>query len=208
MIKVLSPFEVLLNKIEKAFCGLEDLDILVSRQDLYKAEGLASKFGFIKVNSPNYKADTGVEDFLFLSDDGKWFHLHVHYQAVFGNGVIRDYHIPLESYLFSRALRNVEYNVNVICPEDDLCFFLLRHLVRKSKLIGYVNFKDELEYLLNFYRDENLTYENSDVFPEEIIGYLKLEDKSKESIEDLRRVVLKKLKFTLYSTFLSALENR
>lgn len=211
MIKVSSPFEVLLkvwnesnidyciwkgvNKIEDAFMGLEDLDILVSRSDLYKAEELASKFGFVKVNSPNYKADTGVEDFLFLSEEGKWFHLHVHYQAVFGNGVIRDYHIPLESYLLSRSIKNIKYDIKVICPEDDLCFFLLRHLVRKSKLIGFVNFDAELKDLLKFYQAENLTFDNSDIFPEEIFRYLKLEDKTKESIKDLRRIVLEKLKF-------------
>jgi len=211
MINVVSPLEALLNiwneseinyciwkgvnKIENAFKGDEDLDILVSKKDLYNAEKLASQYGFIKVNSPNYKADVAVEDFIFLSEEGKWYHLHVHYLAIFGNGVIRDYHIPLEEYLISKSILHDMYNVKVISPEDDLCFFLLRHLVRKSKLLGYVDFYNELIELIDYYQVENIVFNNSDIFPKEIPEYLKLKNKSKSSIKILRKKILKKMSY-------------
>jgi len=174
--------------------GKEDLDLLIDNKSLEKAFKLLKKRGFFEVVNSIEKDDFGTHDFLYLTENSEWIHIHVHLYILFGNSVVRDYYLPIESEILDSKEFNLEHKIWVINSYDDILLSLSRYIIRRKPLIGYANLSLDLQTLKMYYLNRAIESlgDRKGVYNDYLIdASLNLEEISERSVVDLRSKVAK-----------------
>jgi hypothetical protein len=83
--------------IDRSATGENDLDLLVSRSDAERFEGILRRLGFKDVRQPRWKQLPGVYHSYGLDRTGAFVHIHAHYQLVIGDDMTKNVDLPLVS---------------------------------------------------------------------------------------------------------------
>ncbi|MCF2870942.1 hypothetical protein L0664_07685 [Octadecabacter sp. G9-8] len=137
-------------KLDEVFAGTEDLDVLVNPADVTAFVQTLAAHQFFEVRKMAAKSDIGARDFFHMDASGRVFHIHIHTQIIFGNALIRDYHVPIEHDLLRARIWDDDHEIWCATPEHDQFLFLCRHSARKKNGF-YVSFKSEYASLRAFY---------------------------------------------------------
>lgn len=118
----------------KALQGIDDLDILINRNNTNELLIILSKLNFKHFYTPAARTYVGIEDWMgFDEDTGKIIHLHLHYNLVVGEKHLKGFHLPFEFDILSNRVYNEEYGVYFSSFYDELLMLLLRVSIKKRK---------------------------------------------------------------------------
>lgn len=128
--------------IDRSATGENDLDLLVSRSDAERFEGILRRLGFKDVRQPRWKQLPGVYHSYGLDRTGAFVHIHAHYQLVIGDDMTKNIHLPVEdAYLDSATL---DRTFKIPAPEFELAVFLIRMTVKHCTWDAFVTFQGSL----------------------------------------------------------------
>ena len=117
-------------RLNRSIRGLTDLDLLIDSSHGQQFRLILFQHNLKPINSPQALQYPAVEDYLgFDSETGRLFHLHVHYQLILGEQVVKNYRLPLEEAF----LNNVQYYqqlVKIPVPELELVVLAIRALLK------------------------------------------------------------------------------
>ena len=129
--------------IARSESGENDLDLLVSRADAERFEGILRRLGFRDTRQPAWKQLPGVYHSYGLDPPtGAWVHIHAHYQLVIGDDMTKNIHLPVEdAYLASSTL---EGTFKIPSPAFELALFLIRMTVKHCTWDSLASFQGSL----------------------------------------------------------------
>jgi thymidylate kinase len=131
------------ESIARSASGENDLDLLVSRSDAGRFEGILRRLGFKETRQPRWKQLPGVYHSYGLDPGtGAFVHIHAHYQLVIGDDMTKNIHLPVEAaYLASARL---DRTFKVPSPAFELAVFLIRMTVKHCTWDAFVTFQGSL----------------------------------------------------------------
>lgn len=110
-----------------ALIGVDDLDILINRDDYAKTMKILYSLGLKHFYTPKERTYIGIEDFLgFDEESGIIFHLHLHTQLDIGEKHLKGFHIPLEYYILKNRRYDENMNVYMSSYSDELLMLIIR----------------------------------------------------------------------------------
>ena len=144
------------DRIDRSLSGENDLDLLVERTHAGRLLEAATGLGFKRAVTHVDREFPTLEDWYGLDRDSQRFvHLHVHFQLVLGEPLIKNHRLPVERAML--ATRRREGPIAVAAPAAELAVLVLR-AVLKERAIGLLRpsgrrrlsegTRRELEFLL------------------------------------------------------------
>lgn len=129
--------------IAKSASGENDLDLLVSRSDAERFEGILRRLGFKDTRQPRWKQLPGVyHSYGVDPETGALVHIHAHYQLVIGDDMTKNIHLPVEAaYL---ASSRPDRTFMLPSPPFELAVFLIRMTVKHCTWDAFVTFQGAL----------------------------------------------------------------
>ena len=128
--------------IARSATGENDLDLLVSRSDAERFEGILRRLGFKDVRQPRWKQLPGIYHSYGLDPTGASVHIHAHYQLVIGDDMTKNIHLPVEeAYLDSATL---DRTFKIPSPGFELALFLIRMTVKHCTWDAFLTFQGSL----------------------------------------------------------------
>lgn len=116
-------------RLAEGLNGKTDLDLLIDPQQQEQWRRMLQRHDLKALDAAPGKGYPGVENVLgFDSNSGRLFHLHVHYQLILGEQLVKNYVLPLhEQFLDSATVHN---GVKIPAPELELIVFCIRALLK------------------------------------------------------------------------------
>jgi thymidylate kinase len=129
--------------IGRSASGENDLDLLVSRADAERFEGILRRLRFKDTRQPRWKQLPGVYHAYGLDPaTGALVHIHAHYQLVIGDDMTKNIHLPVEAaYL---ASSKPDRTFMLPSPAFELAVFLIRMTVKHCTWDAFVTFQGSL----------------------------------------------------------------
>jgi thymidylate kinase len=129
--------------IARSATGENDLDLLVSRSDAERFEGILRRLGFKDVRQPRWKQLPGIYHSYGLDPGtGAFVHIHAHYQLVVGDDMTKNVHLPVEAAYLASARPDQTFRLPA--PEFELAVFLIRMTVKHCTWDAFVTFQGSL----------------------------------------------------------------
>ena len=117
--------------LAESFASKRDFDLLVAQNDAGCLRDCLKRLGLKRRHCTQDKAYPGMEDYLgFDAQTGNLFHLHVHFQLVFGRKLDKNYRLPIEREILATATDDEIYPIKRICPELELIVLVLRSILK------------------------------------------------------------------------------
>ncbi len=114
-----------------ALRGETDLDLLVDPDDRSEFLGVLDRLGFVALEPPAVRKVPGIDGYLGLDPaTGSLIHLDVHYRLVLGEQLVKNHHLPVESWLLDDAARME--GVAVPRPERELLMLYIRSMLKTT----------------------------------------------------------------------------
>lgn len=189
--------------VEKALVGIDDLDILVDRNQINILLPILSKLKFKHFYTPITRTYVGIEDYLgFDEETGKIIHLHLHYKLTIGEKHLKGFQVPYE-YQMVKNRRWDEKN-KIYCSSyfDELLLLILRLGMKNRKRdffkrnVFEKSTKAEFDWLKELCSDFCEKIDSQEMLTERLINICK-----KIYNGDCSFFTMKKLKKYLYKDF-------
>ena len=134
------------TNLSDSFQGKGDFDVLVDKNEIVKIEKLIAEHNGKRHNPIHVGSYPGVDNWLvFDEEDGKLFHLHLHYQLVTGKKFVKEYVLPWNELLFTTRIKDPVYDIYVTNPNVELVLLAFRSVLKAK-------FFDFTKKLLGVYR--------------------------------------------------------
>lgn len=112
-------------RLAQALAGMDDIDLLVHREDAGLLQSAMAEAGFKRTTSRAGLGHPGVFHALALDDAaGRLVHLHAYVQIVGGDSLVKAWRLPAEGLLLSDC--RLVHGWPVPSPESELAVFVLR----------------------------------------------------------------------------------
>ncbi len=138
--------------IHQALSGIDDLDLLVDREQTCVFFEVLHQLGFREVVDRPSRQIPGIHHLYgYDAASGQTVHVHAHFQLVLGHDMTKNYHLPLERAVLSSAQR--DRLLPIASPSVELILYSLRMLLKFNRLhnplrkIDMLQNHRELEYL-------------------------------------------------------------
>jgi len=129
--------------IARSASGENDLDLLVSRSDAERFEGILRRLGFKDTRQPRWKQLPGVYHSYGLDPaTGALVHIHAHYQLVIGDDMTKNIHLPVEASYLASSTHDRTFMIP--SPAFELAVFLIRMTVKHCTWDAFVTFQAAL----------------------------------------------------------------
>lgn len=117
--------------IERSASGENDLDLLISRNDISRFSEILYRFGFKGAKAPREKQLPGVQDFFGWDEySGKLVHVHAHYQLILGHDMTKNYRLPVEREYLASAKKQGLFELPEL--EFEYIIFVIRMTLKHS----------------------------------------------------------------------------
>ena len=115
--------------MHRSLSGDNDLDLLVDRRQAAQFEALVGELGFKRGRPGLDRRFPGVQDLYgFDTGSGRLVHLHLHYQLILGQALLKNLHLPVEQAVLDDAER--DGLLRTPAPAWELLLFVLRMIVK------------------------------------------------------------------------------
>ncbi|MEC1719113.1 nucleoside/nucleotide kinase family protein [Schinkia azotoformans] len=113
--------------VADAFKGIDDIDMLIEQEDILKLNVILNELGYKRFRLPEKRAYIGIEDYLgFDKEQGKFIHLHLHYQLTLGEKFLKGYQLPYAKTVLNRRIFDKDNNIYITSHEDEMWLLLVR----------------------------------------------------------------------------------
>jgi len=134
--------------LNDALDGYDDLDLLVSRDDIYKFEKAIGELGF-KEASNSHISFNGIKHFYgYDNETGELLHLHIYYQIKTGASWTKSIHFDFEEYILDNLTLH-ESGMPIPKKHIELVIFIFRVMLKYSKINEFILVNREYERTLN-----------------------------------------------------------
>ncbi len=114
-----------------ALRGETDLDLLVDPDHRSEFLTVVDELGFVAIEPTPVRKVPGLDSYLgFDSATGSLVHLDVHYRLVLGEQLVKNHHLPVETWLLSEPARLEE--VAVPRPEREFLMLYIRAMLKTT----------------------------------------------------------------------------
>jgi thymidylate kinase len=137
------PFIVLLNafhrhaiaycywkssgRVHKALCGDSDLDLLIAKQDQYRAQKIILDCGFKLFPSTACMEHPSISSYLGYDEaKGRLVHLHICVRLAIGESLLKNYVLPWEGTLLARAVYHQNFPIRVLDAASEALLIIVR----------------------------------------------------------------------------------
>ena len=111
--------------------GVNDLDLLVSRDDTQKFTEVLWKLGFKEAHAGRDEKLPGVVDYYGYDNKAdRIVHVHAHFQLILGHDLSKNYRLPIERPFLESAKQGELFRVPA--PEFELVIFIIRMILKHS----------------------------------------------------------------------------
>ncbi|HHD80765.1 MAG TPA: hypothetical protein ENK99_04070 [Campylobacterales bacterium] len=134
--------------LNDALDGYDDLDLLVSRDDIYKFEMLINQLGFKEASNNNISFSAIKHFYGYDNESGEILHLHIYYQVKTGPSWTKSIHFDLEEYILDNL---IVHESGMLIPQKyiELVIFIFRIMLKYSKINEFILVNREQERTLN-----------------------------------------------------------
>lgn len=127
----------------ETLAGINDLDILVSEDNLDSFLEILMKLGFCRGITHNEAWFPGISNYYgYDSKSSRLVHIHLHTKLIIGFDRIKNYHLPIEKAFISFSAPNPE-GLRIPCCELELIMLVIRMVLKRrllSLLVGHPAF--------------------------------------------------------------------
>jgi thymidylate kinase len=107
--------------------GEGDIDLLVARNDQHRAQVILLERDFKQFPSVAYRDHPATLSFLGYDErGGQLIHIHLHLQLIVGERLLKNYRIPWEETLLSRALLHPTLSIRMLEPTSEAVLLVVR----------------------------------------------------------------------------------
>jgi thymidylate kinase len=119
------------NALDRSASGENDLDLLVSRDDVPRFTGILCRLGFKQAKAPAEKQMPGVLEYFGYDEAAdRLVHVQAHYQLVLGHDATKNYRLPIEQPYLESAVQDGLFKVPA--PEFEFIVFVIRMVLKHS----------------------------------------------------------------------------
>lgn len=157
------------HQLQAVFAGQGDIDLFVPIEDRPVFIRCCEEQSWIEVTNPmaNYPH---VSHFYGLGNSTEKYHIHVYFKLITGDSWLKEYCIPIDSWLIENRIWNPDYGIWTLSNVSQSYLFLFRHLMKNGSIAGRLLYSNEIAS----YREEwNLC--SADIKPNDIRGPIDLE---------------------------------
>jgi thymidylate kinase len=127
---------------QRVISGEGDLDLLVDRKDVGTFQAILYRLGFKRACDLLWPHLPGMVHFYGLEPaTGVLIHLHINYQMLAGESLLKNYSLPLEELVLQHITRREEVGLPegmpVVQPQAELIVFVLRMMLKYSTPTEY-----------------------------------------------------------------------
>lgn len=116
-------------RLDAALKGDTDIDILVAREHCAAFKKVLYEHGCKAMRSPSDKDTLAVEHYLGYDEKtGKLFHIHIHYQLVFGGRYNKAYRLPIEQEFLTST--KTKQGLKIVTPDLEIVIRVIRALLK------------------------------------------------------------------------------
>ncbi len=134
--------------LNDALDGYDDLDLLVSRNDIYIFEILINKLGFKEASNKNISFN-GIKHFYgYDNENGEILHLHIYYQIKTGASWTKSIHFDFEEYILDNLIIH-DSGMPIPKKHIELVIFIFRIMLKYSKINEFILVNREHKRTLN-----------------------------------------------------------
>ena len=122
-------------RIQSALRGDSDVDLLVVLKDMHRLELILLKQDFKRVTTLASSDHGAITSFLGFDEvTGRLIHLHVHFRLMLGEPLLKNYHVPWEQELFSRAVFHPSFPIRMLDPVSEALLLTVRMSLELTRL--------------------------------------------------------------------------
>ena len=132
------------HEIERYINGNGDLDIFVEPSHRAAFMSVAIAKGWVELENPVAQFPS-VSHFYRAGSEGRVYHLHVYFRVVTGESWLKEYVLPLESFLLENRVRASTAGIWILNDAAQRYLFALRHLLKGGSVSSRWLYSEELE---------------------------------------------------------------
>jgi thymidylate kinase len=123
------------RRIQSVLAGEADLDLLIARQDQHRAEEILLRRGFKLFPSVALRDHPAILSYLGYDEpSGRLVHLHLHFRLVVGERLHKNYRIPWEADILTRAVPHPTLPVMMLDPASEAVLLGVRACLELHRL--------------------------------------------------------------------------
>src|SRR5260370_2058388 len=121
--------------IHVGLAGERDLDLLVGRQDQYRAEMVLLALDFKLFPAVVSRDHPSVLSFLGHDEaSGRLVHIHLHFRLIVGERLLKNYRLPWEEIVLARAVPHPTLSVRMLDPTIEAVLLVVRSSLELRRL--------------------------------------------------------------------------
>jgi hypothetical protein len=115
------------RRLAAIFAGEGDVDLLVDRADQYLVEEILLKRDFKAFPSAMDRNHPGLLSFFgYDEDSGQLIHIHMHFSLLLGERLLKNYRVPWERIMLSRAVSHPTLPIRILDPASEALLLIVR----------------------------------------------------------------------------------
>jgi thymidylate kinase len=123
------------RRIQSVLRGDADLDLLVGRQDQHRAEMILLMQGFKLFPTVANRDHPSILSFLGHDEpSGRLVHIHLHLRLIVGERLLKNYRLPWEEIVLSRAVLDPQLQIRMLEPTIEAVLLAVRSCVELRRM--------------------------------------------------------------------------
>jgi len=115
------------RSVASVLTGGSDLDLLVARNDQHRCEIILLQRGLKLFPSVSGREDPSVLSFLGHDElIGRLIHVHLHFRLMTGERLLKNYRLPLEDMILTRAIQHPAFPIRILDPASEAFLLIIR----------------------------------------------------------------------------------
>jgi thymidylate kinase len=123
------------RRLHAVFAGEGDVDLLVARNDQHRVQVILLERDFKLFPSVADRDHPATMTFLGYDErSGQLIHIHLHFRLIVGEGLLKNYRIPWEEVLLTRAILHPTLPIRILEPTSEAVLLVVRACLELRRL--------------------------------------------------------------------------
>src|SRR5215469_7966395 len=108
------------RRVAVVLAGQGDVDLLIAREDQHRSQAILLDRGFKLFPSIANRDHAAIVSFLGHDElGGRLIHLHLHFRLIVGERLLKNYRLPWEAIILSRAILHPTFSIRILDPTSE-----------------------------------------------------------------------------------------
>ena len=123
------------RRLQAVFAGEGDIDLLVARNDQHRVQVILAERDFKLFPSVADRDHPATQTFLGYDEHGgQLIHIHLHLRLIIGERLLKNYRIPWEDVLLTRAILHPTLPIRILDPTSEAVLLVVRACLELRRL--------------------------------------------------------------------------